>query len=183
MDVFISIVEFILRLLEKKFTVVVRVLIIGLVMYFVLRNLDYKCIDDFYKAENGHYYQIFSEETDWDSARKKCRDECGHLVTILDENEQSIVEGVIQNNNCWMGAVRDSASGSWKWITGEEFGYTNWDEGEPNNQYGTESVGMIYFYGKWNDGNMVGSYKMPYVCEWEHKINFLLFNEFSFGFF
>ncbi len=103
------------------------------------------------------------------------------LVTIGNEEEQRIVEGTILNQNCWIGALLDKKSGNWEWVTKEEFDYTNWGEGEPNNRGGTENVGIIYYYGAWNDGNASGSYLFPYVCEWEHKIYIRFFKKFSFG--
>lgn len=177
MERFILYANFIIKILKEKPIYVICTIII----VFLIFSMDVKWIDDFYEAENGHYYQLLEGSTDWDAARKKCIDECGHLVTIGDEKEQRIVEGIILNQSCWIGAYLNKATGNWEWVTKEEFGYTNWDEGEPNNRCGTESVGVIYYYGKWNDGNASGSYLFPCVCEWEHKINFRLFNEFSFG--
>ena len=51
-------------------------------------------------------------------------------------------------------------AGGFEWITGESFGYTNWNTGEPNNAGGAEeSVHFFNTSGNWND---IGRYD-PYV--------------------
>lgn len=76
MERFISCVNFIKSIMKEKPICAICISVIALLITFV----DVKCIDDFYKAGNGHYYQLFVEDTDWYTARKKCIDECGHLV-------------------------------------------------------------------------------------------------------
>ncbi len=45
--------------------------------------------------------------------------------------------------------------GGWSWITGEPFAYTNWEPGEPNNDFQGENENRIEIYaqpsGTWND--------------------------------
>ena len=38
----------------------------------------------------------------------------------------------------------------WKWVTGEEWTYSNWNDNEPNNS-GNEDGLHFYSNGKWND--------------------------------
>ena len=52
--------------------------------------------------------------------------------------------------------VKDEAEeGKWKWVTGEELSYTNWNEGEPNNENnygnGENYAELVGSTGKWND--------------------------------
>ncbi|RHS97419.1 hypothetical protein DW903_18740 [Ruminococcus sp. AM42-10AC] len=37
---------------------------------------------------NGHYYTIYDSSMDWESAKKYCKKQGGHLVTITSKEEQ-----------------------------------------------------------------------------------------------
>lgn len=133
---------------------------------------------------NGHSYKLFDTGLTWADAKTYCETLGGHLVTITSGVEQAFVQDLIVNRGTkgyyWTGGVRSSAN-NFVWITGEEFSYSNWYEGEPNNggKYG-ENVLTIYrhpgFNGFWND--MVGAggdgvlpfYNLEnsgFICEWD----------------
>lgn len=78
---------------------------------------------------------------------------CGaHLATITSRAEDLFVFGLVANDDRffreehgpWLGGVQRNANrepaGNWWWVTGERFGYTNWQAGEPNNSGGADPV-------------------------------------------
>jgi hypothetical protein len=84
-----------------------------------------------------------------------------HLATITSVAEQTfITNSVVGNNNggeFWLGAQQ--IAGNWSWVTGEAWNYTNWNPGEPNDNYGPDSENWLATWGsgtwKWNDeGNL-----------------------------
>ena len=51
----------------------------------------------------------------------------------------------------WLGRTDEGNEGVWRWITGESFSYSNWNEGEPNNGLGAEHCLELYEGPGWND--------------------------------
>ncbi len=134
---------------------------------------------------NGHYYQVFDESLDWFEAKKRCEALGGHLVTITSEEEQGIINKLLSKNtkdDYWIGATDEEHEGEWKWITGEEFIYTNWHTNEPNN---TEYIKgefenyvhlSTWFNNAWNDAYFDGGERVyggngvdhfGFICEWD----------------
>ena len=68
----------------------------------------------------------------------RCRDSDGHLASISDlfVNDfvaQGGVEAfeIMQVDNFWIGGDDLEKRGSWEWIGGAQFDYTNWADQEP----------------------------------------------------
>jgi putative hemolysin len=101
----------------------------------------------------------------WTEAKTYCEGRGGHLVTITSKEEQELVQALIKDgtkNQYWLGG--QVTPNGWVWITGENWKYTNWGVGEPNDYQGTESYLQMYLIpnpasyeenalGKWNDIN------------------------------
>ena len=66
-----------------------------------------------------------------------------------------------------LGASDSETEGIWKWVTGEDFVYSNWDPGEPNNEY-NEDYALIKTSGFWNDGHLERE-DWFFICEWEKQ--------------
>ena len=134
---------------------------------------------------NGHKYDLFDYHMTWSEAKEFCEARGGHLVTITDAAEQNAVQELVQEGSyCvyYIGCTDEAEEGSWKWVTGEPFEYTNWDTDapEPNNSDGCENYGQMLAIdylvnkqvGEWND---TGEYKNwfhgylngGFVCEYE----------------
>lgn len=98
---------------------------------------DYIPID---KVEwNGHAYWIFDDYLSWGTARQFCEALGGHLATITSEGEQDAIasSGALSTTSqigFWLGGSDAEEEGTWKWLTGEDFTYSNWHpEGQPDN--------------------------------------------------
>ncbi|MBQ8261594.1 MAG: hypothetical protein IJZ00_04845 [Lachnospiraceae bacterium] len=122
---------------------------------------------------NGHMYTIYEGPASWLEAREACENAGGHLATINTADEQAFFEDVILAADVaqryWIGGYSAIYPYDFEWITGEEFSYTNWREGEPNflNEYYTEIYGHFNnWYGYWNNHPNVSATR-AYICEWE----------------
>ncbi len=106
----------------------------------------------------GHTYTILEPMT-WDEAEQKAVELGGHLVTINDaEENQWIVENLlplVDTDRVWIGFNDLEEEGSWVWVSGQTPPYTNWYEGEPNDDGSGEDYGMTWNRdaerGFWND--------------------------------
>ena len=119
---------------------------------------------------NGHKYEYYSETMDWWQAYRFCEKKGGHLATINSNEENDFIVELAKSrsDNLWVGA-KTPDSEKWFWITGEEFNYNNWDDGEPNNLNGNQDALQIYVSGKWDD--VASSDKHVFVCEYDNKID------------
>jgi hypothetical protein len=71
--------------------------------------------------------------------------------------EDAFVFNALSCYDQWLGGFQtsndDEPAGNWAWVTGEEWSYTNWRSGEPNDKYSYEDY--LQFYGgaggTWND--------------------------------
>ncbi len=131
---------------------------------------------------NGHAYMLYDDSLSWPKAKIFCENLGGHLVTINSQEEQNFLIDLAKSStkkNLWIGAKTDS-SGIYTWVTEEEFSYTNWAPGEPNNVNNSQFTAMMYTQkadydaGLWNDENEIGrnwpGYALTdfgFVCEWE----------------
>ena len=115
---------------------------------------------------NGHYYAAvrFSgyfmtwEESRAEAASLTWNGYAGHLATITSPTEDAwLLEHVESALGCFLGGFQapnsQEPSGGWQWVTGEEWAYSNWAPGEPNNSYsgpsGTEDC--VGYGPMWND--------------------------------
>lgn len=124
---------------------------------------------------NGHYYQLFNNNVSWEYAKKYCESKDGYLVTITSEEENDAIEILLDkyssdNNFYWLGATDIESEGNWKWVTGEGWSYTNWNDGQPDNASGQEHYLHVYTeserFGKWNDLTNT-YYKGGFICEFD----------------
>ena len=113
----------------------------------------------------GHSYYRSTGSATWTTARTNCSNMGGHLVTITSSGEQSFLYGLWPSG--WIGLTDEVVEGTWRWVTGETYSYTNWNSGEPNNS-GNEDYVQFVSNGRWNDLNNNSS--LPYVLEFEYLV-------------
>lgn len=133
----------------------------------------------------GHHYQLIdSDDIRWMEAKKKCEEQGGHLVTITSAQEQQFIQDLITGGSkvfYWIGATDSGQEPNhYYWITGEDFSYQNWQEGQPDNgNWGPGEYedyagilrseknrfgGAVY---TWNDFRESPADSHGYICEWD----------------
>jgi len=114
---------------------------------------------------NGHSYYRSTGTANWQTAKSNCVNMGGHLVTITSSGEQSFIFNLWPSG--WIGLTDEVSEGTWRWVTGETYSYTNWNSGEPNNS-GNEDYVQFVGGGRWNDLN--GTSSLAYVLEFEYLV-------------
>lgn len=131
---------------------------------------------------NGHSYEAFvvADGLSWDDAVAMAAARGGHLVTITSEEESDFVfDNVVNDVALWkvdtlgfligpyIGLFQDplasdftEPSGGWRWVTGEDYEYTNWAPGQPNN-VNVQNFGLFW----------AGSSALPRAT-WQDVANF-----------
>jgi hypothetical protein len=113
----------------------------------------------------GHCYMLFLASENWTTARDLCAavSPDTHLATITSQAEHDLVRPLIGSRDVWIGANDLAQTGTWAWITGEPFDYTNWDGGQPNDatEHCVRADGD--YGGRWHDDGCGD--RWPFLCE------------------
>ena len=123
---------------------------------------------------NGHTYLYYSSPVTWYFAKEYCESLGGHLITITSEQENQLAKQITDNNNVWLGASDAGSEGTWYWVTGEPFEYTNWLElqpdNTPNDSTGEENYAELNptwtTQQGWND--VRGCVTHGFICEFDY---------------
>lgn len=120
----------------------------------------------------GHTYAIFSEQMNWKDARDYCEKLGGHLVTITSAEENAFITESIMviDEDCLIGFSDEESEGDWVWVTGEDTDYTNWEDGEPNNEWEEDFALIKNGSGIWNDGHL-DTENWNFICEWDFEVD------------
>ena len=120
----------------------------------------------------GNIYAAFDEQLNWYNAKEICESIGGHLATVTSEHEFNAIVNLIQDGEYaeyLLGGIKTNAG--WKWITGEETSYFNWDAGQPENGKTQWYLGVRKATGKMHDyDHNHKSSTMGFVCEWEYEV-------------
>ena len=125
-----------------------------------------------------HYYAFMQNEKNWDDAKAFCESFGGHLVTISSADENKLVNQLSGDISAWIGMKSDADKN--EWVTGEEYAFSNWADGEPDHYIDEEkNPGIaqdsvhIFEGGYWDDE--FASFEKPFVCEWDNEESFSYF--------
>lgn len=149
----------------------------------LLEDNGFIFVDKVSNTYKNHRYTVIDESMTWDEAKEYCEKLGGHLVTITSLEEQQHVISLVNNtkNLYWIGLYRNETN-NWNWVTNEIFNYSNWANGEPNQdfwntEFYVQMYGMNYDkfkIGEWNDSrNNSGTMnfwmlnKVGLICEWD----------------
>ena len=125
---------------------------------------------------NGHSYYLYdvsdlSDVSTWSEAASYCESLGGYLACITTADEDAFLYTYITSlgySSAYFG-LYETSEDIWAWVSGETVEYTNWGDGEPNNEGGSEDYGMYYrdyTSGEWNDGVFsISGY--AFLCEWD----------------
>ena len=109
-------------------------------------------------------YTLVRGEFKFLEAETYCRENFnGHLLAINSMEEDDFIRARLLDEHrssgwWWIGLTK--AEGDWKWTTGEEISYSNWESGEPSGE--REAGGIHYKWLKWDDLHQTG-YMLVFV--------------------
>ena len=85
-------------------------------------------------------YLIVNGET-WHAAEANAVELGGHLATIEDEAENTWLANTFRNEiyNAYIGLNDEAVEGEWRWSSGINTSFFNWNSNEPNNPGDTET--------------------------------------------
>jgi hypothetical protein len=122
-------------------------------------------------------YQIIKGKFTWDEAKSDAENRGGHLAVITSQQEQNVINQIVKSASTYLWLGGTSTGGEWKWITGENWNYTNWSFNEPSNDgaylsiWANESV-TNRDLGTWNDSYIQPStYRNGYLLEIPSRLN------------
>jgi hypothetical protein len=133
---------------------------------------NFTCADDecaaatgctFFRSTAGHAFLVcFDTGRSWSAARTFCQSYGGDLAVPADAQEDGEIADHL-DGNAYLGYSDLAFEGRFLGIDGKVPGYTNWNDGEPNDSGGNEDCAEIYGSGAWNDRNCADA--MSFVCE------------------
>lgn len=119
----------------------------------------------------GQSYRRFDTKMTWSDAKAYCESLGAYLTTITSQSENDLVYGAIgiDGENHWLGATDEAAEGTWQWISGEPWAYTNWSPGQPDDDLGQD---YLIFWdgapGRWDDNGLPqADHTFTFICEWD----------------
>jgi hypothetical protein len=142
-------------------------------------------------------YAVINETLDWNAAKAACEAQGGHLVTITSGTEQYQILSLLasiddseKRNSYFLGGLDSGKNGDYKWVTGENFDFTNWKLNEPKPVMGEQYLSILAKTydgnsgttepGRWNDTMVNGTAydgagdsgffapeQMGYIIEWD----------------
>ena len=109
-------------------------------------------ISDGDEVKGYHTYSQINGSFTWTAAKADAESRGGYLATITSEEENARVFAAVQSNNPWLGGTDQAGEGTWAWVTGESWSYSNWYTGQPDNDSG--AADYLHFWNggdQWND--------------------------------
>eukprot|EP00795_Rhopilema_esculentum_P005038 gene5038-148_t len=131
---------------------------------FLCKHKSEKCPKDWKKLNLNSVsscYHLFQEKKTWAEAEQECQNQDGHLVSILSEDEQTMIYQVYSSKNYWIGYNDQESEGDWQWSDRVTSSFTNWDDDAPNN--GGVTCAAFAEGGHWHDEPC--SEKLPFICK------------------
>lgn len=125
----------------------------------------------------NHRYEVVGQRMTWAQADAYCKDQGGYLATVGSQEEyDQIIQLADQSGRkvLFLGGQRGS-DGNFQWTNGEDFSYTAWMSGEPNNDGGNENCLVMFLVDGqwvWSDvpddlSSYYGESTVGFVCEWD----------------
>ena len=110
----------------------------------------------------SQYYCSLSTAT-WPMAKQICTARGGQLAEINNAAENAYLAQQLSIQSAWIGLSDKESEGHFEWCTGNELGYTNWYQGQPNNYNDNQDYVEMLNSGHWND--QYNTYSLEYIME------------------
>ncbi len=105
---------------------------------------------------SGHLYRRSPQTATWPLALRDAQGQDvgagpAYLACIGSEAENEwLHQNLSEGQRAWIGFTDELVEGEFRWVSGEDVGYTYWNRGEPNNLNG-EDYTELRSDGSWND--------------------------------
>lgn len=109
-------------------------------------------------------YRLYSTQTTWYEAEKRCLNVNSKLVDIRNDNENNFLMNMLNNDSllgAWIGLSDNLEEGVFRWRDGTYANFTRWGSTEPD---GTLNENCVYLHNHWwldSPCNAGG----PFICE------------------
>ena len=127
-----------------------------------------------YFPEANSCYKVFDSPKTWPEASNQCVSQGSLLVTITSNAENDFVCSLAPNTDLWIGYTRRTSHG-WTWVDSNKNRYTNWAQGQPDDNGGKQFCAMIWGWKKiktWDDRRC--TVRQNFVCKMPGIFRFVL---------
>jgi len=105
-------------------------------------------------SHNGHLYLATDTSMTWTEAETHAQSLGGHLVTVNDQAENDWLQQTFDwTGDFWIGLTDEATEGTWQWSSSEPAAYTNWADGEPNDEPHDHAYLQSSSGGEWCDAS------------------------------
>lgn len=138
------------------------------------QDTDRDGLSDAYERGFGRYELVLGAFS-WPQAKLDAEARGGHLATVVSGLEwldlKAVLGPALHGKNLWLGGTDEGTEGNWRWVTGEEWKYSNWRVNEPGNDslgngtgvpenylmiWGNETASLDNQQALWNDATPTG---------------------------
>lgn len=113
---------------------------------------------------NQACYKVSNGMTTFANASASCQQHGANLASIHSAQENEFVRNFSSGKDVFIGLSDAKIEGTFVWSDESTFAYTNWEIGEPDNDYGVgDCVILVAANAKWNDTPC--SMWNEYVCK------------------
>ena len=121
-------------------------------------------ISDWDEINGYHTFTQVDGAMTWTAAKTDAESRGGYLATITSAEENARVLDSLSESTAWIGGSDASSEGTWTWVTGESWNYSNWATSEPNGNSVENYTQLYRSNGNWNDQD---STDVAYILEKE----------------
>ncbi|KAJ7388752.1 Cartilage intermediate layer protein [Desmophyllum pertusum] len=111
------------------------------------------------------YFRENNKRETWQGAQDVCAKKQANLVTVNDADEQKFVAGIVGNRGSWCGLNNQDNKNEFKWVSGEQSGYTLWAPKEPSKSKKKRCAHILSAKkdNKWEMSKCASKYR--FICE------------------
>ena len=100
---------------------------------------------------NQACYKVSTDQKSFTDASALCNQDAGKLASIRSPQENEFVHNLTGGKDVFIGLTDTEIEGTFVWSDGSTVVYTNWEDGEPNDEHGIGDCVILVANGKWND--------------------------------
>lgn len=129
--------------------------------------VTYHCDGAAFRA-GGRDYCAYATPVSWEAAKKACSMTGAQLASFATQEKSkdlfaALGPSIPAIEALWIG-LEETGEGAWTWVDQTPFGFSRWNDGEPNNDGGEEQCGEWKLgNGTWNDAPCFAS--RGFICE------------------